>query len=211
VAVKSFNLVNHLKIMRSAFKFFERTQLLHFVRTDLQGRYTFVNLHYVRTFGLRPNAYAGLCSLKAIYPQDVEKYRNAWLAAQLHPEKFFAVRVRKLERRGKVQWYNCELMAVKDAKGDVVEVQDVAYLLSKKEQKFHFDKEDQLRFHQERLLEIAYFQSHAVRSPLSNILGIMQLIDERNLTEENLQLLQALQHSAQKLDEVIHEIVRKTV
>lgn len=62
-----------------------------------------------------------------------------------------------------------------------------------------------------RLKEISWIQSHKIRSPLAKILGIISLIkDERVTLQEIKELIPYLKISAEELDKVISEIVKKT-
>lgn len=60
------------------------------------------------------------------------------------------------------------------------------------------------------LNEIAFQQSHLVRRPLANILGIIPLLDMDGMSEQNKQMISMLQDSGAELDTVIKEIVMKT-
>ena len=63
----------------------------------------------------------------------------------------------------------------------------------------------------QRLMEIAWVQSHEVRAPLARIMGLVQLI--RRYPEGHVDLNDTLGHivnSANELDEIIRKIVRKT-
>ncbi|MCU0437483.1 MAG: PAS domain-containing protein [Raineya sp.] len=62
----------------------------------------------------------------------------------------------------------------------------------------------------ETLMEIARVQSHKVRGPVANILGLISILDKENLSPENLKLLEYLKKSTQDLDKIIHTIVDKT-
>lgn len=62
-----------------------------------------------------------------------------------------------------------------------------------------------------RLNEIAWIQSHVVRAPLARIKGLIEFIKFMPAEELNLQeVLNNIMVSADELDNVIHEIVRKT-
>lgn len=62
-----------------------------------------------------------------------------------------------------------------------------------------------------RLNEIAWVQSHVVRAPLARIKGLIEFIKFMPAEELNLQeVLNNIMTSADELDKVIHEIVRKT-
>ncbi|HTN20978.1 MAG TPA: response regulator [Pelobium sp.] len=64
----------------------------------------------------------------------------------------------------------------------------------------------------DRLKNIAWTQSHVVRTPLSRILGIINLIDAQGGGGEDLPfLLEQLRVSSNEMDDVVKEIVRETV
>jgi PAS domain S-box-containing protein len=62
--------------------------------------------------------------------------------------------------------------------------------------------ESQLMSNKKRLSEYSFMNSHKVRAPLSNILGIIQLLR----LEHNPEMLEMLERSAEELDKVIHEV-----
>ena len=62
-----------------------------------------------------------------------------------------------------------------------------------------------------KLREIAWIQSHKVRAPIANILGLVSVIDlnEPN-SDDNAGLLQKIIMVTKQLDTIIHEVVNKT-
>lgn len=72
--------------------------------------------------------------------------------------------------------------------------------------------ERQINQQHERLLQIAWQQSHEMRAPLANVLGISSLLreDTQISREDLLKQLQNLEVSALKLDSIIHNIVSQT-
>lgn len=63
-----------------------------------------------------------------------------------------------------------------------------------------------------RLQEIASISSHELRRPVATILGLVNLFDRQNLDSAlNSEILNHLESTARELDEVIHDIVEKTV
>ncbi|MFY0675064.1 MAG: PAS domain S-box protein [Bacteroidia bacterium] len=63
-------------------------------------------------------------------------------------------------------------------------------------------KEKQISANKKLISEYSFVNSHKVRAPLSNILGLIQLIK----LEHNEELLEMLEKSADELDHVIHEV-----
>lgn len=73
------------------------------------------------------------------------------------------------------------------------------------------EQELQIQKQADSLREIAKIQSHEIRRPVANIIGLTDLIDLKGkTTEENEQVLQYLRLSAQELDQLISRIVDKT-
>lgn len=55
----------------------------------------------------------------------------------------------------------------------------------------------------DRLKEVAFLPSHIYRGPLSSMIGILELIDENQLGEENKKLFGYLKPLAHELDQSI--------
>lgn len=72
-------------------------------------------------------------------------------------------------------------------------------------------KNKELKMQNLALKEIAWIQSHEIRSPLACIMGLIDLLDhkdEHSIDESK--LINEIQGAAEKLDQVIRKIVRKT-
>lgn len=68
-----------------------------------------------------------------------------------------------------------------------------------------------LRYQNEKLFEIAFLQSHQVRGPVAQILGLFSLFDFDNPSaEQNIEVFHKLKMVADSLDNTIHLIVEKT-
>jgi PAS domain S-box-containing protein len=57
-----------------------------------------------------------------------------------------------------------------------------------------------------KLRNIAFKNSHEVRKPVANIIGLTGLIDRTNLNESNIEIINYIEKSIQELDEVIKSI-----
>jgi signal transduction histidine kinase len=77
---------------------------------------------------------------------------------------------------------------------------------------FYADDKTEISCQKEALEAISWQQSHEVRRPVANILGLINLIeDEENKTGYNPIYLEYLKTSAQELDNIIHKIVNITL
>lgn len=69
------------------------------------------------------------------------------------------------------------------------------------------EKNRKLSAQNEMLQKVAYLQSHEVRRPLANILGLIELLKEAQSEDEKSQLVEMLNLSSLQLDNIIREIV----
>ncbi len=107
---------------------------------------------------------------------------------------------------GETHWFLRRYYGVFDEKGELMGIVIASInITNRKEQELQIQKQaDSLR-------EIAKIQSHEIRRPVANIMGLTDLIDLNSKTrEENEQILQYLRLSAQELDGMISRIVDKT-
>jgi sigma-B regulation protein RsbU (phosphoserine phosphatase) len=71
------------------------------------------------------------------------------------------------------------------------------------------EAEKEKEFQVETLKEVAWEQSHLVRAPLANVLGLISLLDDYNLNEEGRNLQSMLKTSAMQLDDELRKIITK--
>ncbi len=71
--------------------------------------------------------------------------------------------------------------------------------------------EDMLKLQNEILYEVAFIQSHIVRRPVANVLGLLNLVNRNEPNDPvNFEIIPKLEIATKELDEVIHQIVKKT-
>lgn len=68
-----------------------------------------------------------------------------------------------------------------------------------------------LKKQNQALQDIIFFESHQVRQPVANILGILQLLDKSELTGKNKEAIEMLEKTTKKLDEITRTIIDKCV
>ncbi len=64
----------------------------------------------------------------------------------------------------------------------------------------------------EQLKQIAWIQSHELRAPVANILGLVPLFNKANITDPiNLELLSLIEDATTRIDEIVRRITEQTV
>lgn len=61
-----------------------------------------------------------------------------------------------------------------------------------------------------RLRNIAFKNSHELRKPVANIIGLIQVIDKNTLSKENAQIIAYIEKSTQELDDIILTIAHES-
>lgn len=75
----------------------------------------------------------------------------------------------------------------------------------------HKETELQIKKQVETLKEVAWIQSHEVRKPLANILGLLNLLKKGRVTEpQTAEIIGHMETSCQQLDTVIKKVVEKS-
>lgn len=99
---------------------------------------------------------------------------------------------------GKKVWYKLSMKPVYDEKD---RLRGVAV---------SFINIDIIKKSEKNLREIAWHQSHLVRKPLTNILGLVNLLKEESNADDRKIIINLLEESAVELDNVVKHVVSKT-
>ncbi len=108
--------------------------------------------------------------------------------------------------RGGSHWLRVDFHPVRDDEDKIIGV--ALNIVDVNDQK---QAEIQIRAQHERLLEITRVQSHELRRPVANMLGLVYLFNYENPSDEfNQTLLRSMKMTAHELDSIIHRIVAMT-
>ncbi len=111
---------------------------------------------------------------------------------------------RAIMRNGKRLWFRISVQPVINSAG--VPYAALVNAIDITENKQHRELLEQQNT---ELKEIAFLQSHIIRSPLTNIQSLLSLIDEGDLSEDNKVYFALLKEASQHLDDTVREIVMK--
>ncbi|MCU0389482.1 MAG: PAS domain-containing protein [Thermoflexibacter sp.] len=140
----------------------------------------------------------------ADYPSVAANIKHS-MAMKDNDLNTFSYRIR--HRNGQYRWFESkELVFERDHYGNATKILGFAQDITDK-----VNYINELEKKNEQLAEIARLNSHEIRRPLANILGLVALFNKENPGDEfNIQVLDKLYLSAKELDEVIHRIVDNT-
>jgi PAS domain S-box-containing protein len=141
---------------------------------------------------------------RIIHPDDVPAMHetiNKLMHSPPHEVVEMTARYRRAD--GDYIWiYTRKLVSERNEKGEPLTITTVAEDITEVIQ-----LRDDLRQKVELLESISYKNSHLVRSPVASIIGLINLIEEKDMVSaQNMEILNYLKDAIEKLDAVIHEI-----
>jgi PAS domain S-box-containing protein len=140
-----------------------------------------------------------------LHGPDTDLAELAKLEQAIQNGKSCQVQVAFYKKNGERYWASLAISPVTDAKGNVKN-----YIAIERDITERMNYLTAIEQQNKQLREIAWVQSHKVRAPLASILGLTDLLIEDPNGPHSKETLEMLKKSAEKLDNVIHEIVEKT-
>lgn len=145
--------------------------------------------------------------MQEIHPDDREEAIDAYRKILINKEKDWLIEYKYICADGSVKHVRDRGFMIFDEQGEPVKM--IGALQDIDKQKKY---EEQLLNQNKQLKEIAWLNSHKVRRPLSNIIGLISLIkDPENKEEDILQFIELLAESSKELDNAVALINLQTV
>lgn len=144
--------------------------------------------------------------LAKIIPQELKGEEQLFMSKILLGLSVDHYETRRIKKDGTLIDASITISPIFDSNGKIVGASKILRDIT--EQKL---AERKLKLQNERLQEIAYIQSHIIRKPVANILGLMNVVKLGNLDETpTLEILEMIEEATKDLDIVIHDIVQKS-
>lgn len=204
---------------RKRFEFLSNT-IPNIIWTTLpSGLINFVNDRFFQAFGSKTRSIRFKSFIHLIHFTERKRTFAAWKVS-LQTGTDFEVEVRCETVSQKYEWFLIRAIAYKDNEGNITNWFGSCTNINEQKEKERQTVEklsgslseagELINKNTQTLREIAFNQSHLIRQPLSNILGIIDIMNEMTMDDNLKQTVSMLQISAEKLDAVIKEIVYKT-
>ncbi len=191
--------------------YLQHTNMLMVVVTDFEGKYIYVNPYFQEKFRFIAQNFINLdARVSAVHFNDILMLEQAVADCVSNSPTPAKVRMRKPSPDGNWYWTNWEFSVLHDHASKPLGIMAIGQDITETErlrqaQKEIAEKNHQLLIQNEALKEIAWLESHQMRRPLANILGLIDLI----IDDFRVEYLNHLKTVAQELDKVIHQVVKK--
>jgi signal transduction histidine kinase len=174
---------------------------------NLQGQYTYANKTYIKHFSPCGDLQS-LAIANTIHPEDMQISRETGAKCRENPGTFFPSVIRKIDRNGyhvKTQWENVLMVQENEPIGFFALGYDVTEFEKVKGEVVTINED--LEVKNKKLQSIAYEQSHTLRGPVANILGLLNIMKTLQLNPDAKSVVTMLDESSKQLDEIIKGIV----
>ncbi len=197
---KSDSSLHHflMKKFLSTIRLFEHSTFYYVICTDMQGNYSYVNDNYARSFNYVNESFVGKPYHITMHPNDTKVCEETSMKCLEHPDQMFPATIRKHDGKGGYIITQWEFKAGFADDGTPEGIFCIGYDIT------------ELGRSKDQLKEIAYQQSHIVRRPLANVLGIAHILSKMQMDESLKSLVDMMVQSAEELDEEVKNIVKKT-
>jgi PAS domain S-box-containing protein len=170
--------------------------------TDTSGIIIEVNEKFCTTYGYQADEIVGNSHIRFNSGYHSQEFwADMWL--HIRKGKVWRADVCNITKEGQKVWIDTIITPVLNSEGKIYKYLAIGYDITSKK---HLERK--LKTQNQQLAEIAWVQSHEVRRPVANILGIIGLLQTEKSYNEL--YVQYLLQSAEELDAIIHKIVAQT-
>ncbi|TDH28530.1 hypothetical protein EXU57_00160 [Segetibacter sp. 3557_3] len=201
-----------MKLFEAAFSLFDKSQFFYLIATSMNGTYSYINSHYAKAFeNVHPN-FVGQPYNIMIPPEDSHICEDTAAKCFSDPDTFFPATLRKHDGNGGFITTQWEYKAMRNDEGVFTGIFCLGYDITQlviSQQELQIATTD-IGKKKEVLRQIAYDQSHKVRLPLANILGLCDILQQLSMDANAANIVNMLRASAVQLDEMIRETVKSS-
>jgi PAS domain-containing protein len=182
------------------------------------GELTFSNHRFIDYFGRRLQNSLSLMMHDVVLPDDMKSnYRKGIRAARYHYAVHCEVRIRG--EADEYRWFVVNAIPCFDGEHNLVQ-----WLGTCADIQLHKEKQEKLvdgmseklssahlniQHKDQTLQELAFIQAHLVRSPVAQILGLVSLLPDTEVSKETAHIISLIRESTMQLDNVVSGMVHK--
>lgn len=195
----------------STIELLQDSKFYYIICTDNDGLYSYVNSRYSESFCFIADELVGKPYYITMHPEDRAICEEVGAKCYQNPGKLFPAIIRKHDGKGDyvvTQWE----FTLMEKDGQPTGIFCLGYDITEYVRVYNKNEElnHDLNLKEQIMNDIAFKQSHLVRSPLTNIMGLVSILKDLDLGPNAQSVIKMLAASADRLDEVIKAIIDKT-
>jgi len=190
----------------------ENSNFYYIIMTGMDGNYSYVNTRYASAFGYISENMVGKPYYITMHPDDMKVCAEVAAKCFENPDKSFPATIRKHDGKGGYIITQWEYRAIFDDQNQPAGVFCLGYDITEyvvANQQLEVAKTE-IEEKKSILEQIGWEQSHVIRRPVANILGLVNILSKMDMDQNLSNICDMLTDSAAQLDEAVNSIVRKT-
>lgn len=190
----------------------ENSTFYYIVTVAMDSNYSYVNPNYGNSFAYINGNMVGKPYYITMHPDDRKVCEETGAKCFQFPDKSFPATIRKHDGKGGYIVTQWEYRAMFSENGEPEGIFCLGYDITEFAVANQQLKVAQLEVEQKQSLleQIGWEQSHVIRRPLANIIGLINVLNKMELDQNTANIFTMLAASASQLDEAITSIVKKT-
>ena len=202
--------MNTTRTFNSTKQLLHDSNFFYMISTDLEGNYSYINTHYASSFGFITSNFVGQPYYITMHPDDTKVCEEVGGLCYANPGELYPATIRKHNGQGGyvvTQWEFTLIVENGKAQGIFCVGYDITEFVIAKSTVIDVSKA--LEIKNELLEAIAFEQSHIVRAPVANIVGLVSILKNMDLGPNVSGIVNMLEESINRLDDVVKNIVYK--
>lgn len=177
------------------------------VLADKEGRITWINEAFTKVTGYTLDEVFGKKPGPLLQGAETDFNTQERLKQAIWNLEEMQIEILNYTKRHEKYWVELRIQPIYDNSQELIGFISIQSVITQRK-----EAEQKILIRNKILQEIAFIQSHELRRPVANILGLLYLIDdEPNPYSENIKIyLEHLKQVTNDLDAIIHRIVHKT-
>ena len=202
-----------MKNFEETISLLHNSQVYYVITVGMDSTYTYANQRYSKAF---ENMYGNLVGQHysiTMHEDDLKVCEAVAGLAFTYPERVFPATIRKHDGEGGYITTRWDYKAMFNDNGEPEGVFCIGHDITEfvhQGAELEETKESLIET-QLTLTEIAYMQSHGVRKPIANIIGLTTLLEDMELDEPVKNMVDMICQSATELDQLIKNMTNLTI
>ena len=189
-------------------KFLESSSFFYTIAIDMNGNYSYVSDNYDKNFDFVNDSLLYKPFSITLHPDDIIICEEVGKKCFENPGNLIPATLRKHNGKGGFVFTQWELQAMFDEAGVPEGIFCIGYNITEYIQsRIELDgAKTEIASKNDKLNEISFLQSHVIRKPLANIMGLSGILSSMDLDANLKNVNDLIIASAEELDKVIKDI-----
>jgi signal transduction histidine kinase len=177
-------------------KVFENSKTYYLVLVDDDGNYAYLNDYFTERYSYYYKGKGKRSALDALHIDDHALCFKTNMLCRQNPHESYQITLRKLNGKSGYTITQWDFKANLNAENHIDGIIGIGYDITDFE-----SRQDHIRFLTSTLKDVAYKQSHLIRRPLANIVGLIELLEQGDQTIQSKKIIELLKQSCEELND----------